>query len=194
MNDTDRRTNSPFLSYDGGRCETPPTPEQEADLAADYASWKLRYGQRIGDDLRAEVLKVLEPFASAVAKRDFGVAWHGGPIPLERYIHGSDVFAAAELHAKISSILASSPTILSYLEPGWNSHNAPAIDERAIVVAEAIQGTPGTVVPRSNGGVQIEWHVAGVDVEISIGPDGSIEECGCGNQAAAKRTESTERR
>jgi len=59
------------------------------------------------------------------------------------------------------------------LEPNWDSYGAPPVER---VHAEAIlnlltevmeDDTPvPAVVPTSIGGVQVEWHIAGIDLEI----------------------------
>lgn len=59
---------------------------------------------------------------------------------------------------------------LRALNSDWNSYGAPAIDPRAISVAESILGTPGQATPTNQGGVQIEWHCGGVDLEFVINP------------------------
>ena len=58
---------------------------------------------------------------------------------------------------------------LSALEAGWDGYDAPKISEKAIKTAKAIQ-----IVPMSNGGVSIEWHAGGVDLEIDINENGHI--------------------
>src|SRR5712692_6489754 len=61
------------------------------------------------------------------------------------------------------------------LPSGWNSHRAKPIDAgnvaRAIglLVALMQEGTPApAVVPTVRGGVQLEWHTQGMDIEIYI--------------------------
>lgn len=65
---------------------------------------------------------------------------------------------------------------LRSLKPGWDSYGGKPISTESLSVADYILTTPGQPVPCSDGGVQIEWHVGGVDVEICIGPDGKIVE------------------
>lgn len=72
---------------------------------------------------------------------------------------------------------------LSALEPGWDSYKGKPITKAALDAARAILSTPGYPVPTSDGGIQIEWHCGGVDLENSIHPDGTLEECECGHQA-----------
>jgi type VI secretion system secreted protein Hcp len=58
---------------------------------------------------------------------------------------------------------------------GWNSHGARRIAEKNVAVAIDVLGkftrksTPlATVVPAVQGGVQVEWHTRGLDIEIYI--------------------------
>jgi len=60
------------------------------------------------------------------------------------------------------------------LEANWDTYGAPAINPLSIALAETIR-TKVQFVPTSKGGVQAEWHVNGFDIEIEIGPDGSME-------------------
>jgi len=64
---------------------------------------------------------------------------------------------------------------LMKLGPGWNSYGARPIDAanvfHAVRVLSGIVdcGTPPpAVVPMIRGGVQLEWHTRGIDMEISI--------------------------
>ncbi len=70
----------------------------------------------------------------------------------------------------------SAPILLGYwrrqlreLQPGWDGYVAPAISESAISTVEHF-----ATVPCSDGGIQIEIHQDGYDIEIVIAPDGSI--------------------
>ncbi len=68
---------------------------------------------------------------------------------------------------------------LLWLARGWDSYGARPIDPRNVVamleflVRVMANDTPApSVVPTSGGGVQIEWHEAGVDFEIeAVSPD-----------------------
>lgn len=59
---------------------------------------------------------------------------------------------------------------LRALPGGWNGHGAEPVTPAALAVAEALQ-----VIPRANGGIQIEWHANGQDVEIAVEPDGTVD-------------------
>jgi hypothetical protein len=68
------------------------------------------------------------------------------------------------------------------LPPGWNSHAAAPVTLTAaqvgldVLVAAAEQAAPApAVVPLSSGGLQIEWHAGGIDLEVAIDHDGSVD-------------------
>lgn len=61
------------------------------------------------------------------------------------------------------------------LKPGWNSYGAATIRPEAGETAFELlcdimrARTPvPSIVPTANGGVQIEWHAKGVDLEIEV--------------------------
>lgn len=61
------------------------------------------------------------------------------------------------------------------LPPGWNSYNARPISKENVKFALSLLGqamradTPApTVIPMVRGGVQLEWHTGGINLEISI--------------------------
>lgn len=58
---------------------------------------------------------------------------------------------------------------LRLLEQGWDLDGSDPITEAAIRAAKLFY-----VVPCSNGGIQIETHQSGLDIEINIEPDGRI--------------------
>ena len=64
---------------------------------------------------------------------------------------------------------------LRKLKTNWDDQGAVAPTEEAIELAELIINTEPVVVPRHNGGVQIEWHCEGADIEVYITPDGVVE-------------------
>jgi hypothetical protein len=57
------------------------------------------------------------------------------------------------------------------LKDNWDSYGAKPPDERALKAVEA--GL--SIVPTSDGGIQIELHIGGRDVEIAITPHGHID-------------------
>jgi hypothetical protein len=57
----------------------------------------------------------------------------------------------------------------------WNSYGAKAIDLARVVAAWQLltaimreETPPPAVVPTSRGGIQLEWHTRGIDLEIEI--------------------------
>jgi|SRR5277367_2361629 hypothetical protein len=67
-------------------------------------------------------------------------------------------------------------TQLIWLPPGWDGHQGkavnPTIAEYAYSLLEALLRTPGvplpSITPLSYGGIALEWHRKGWDVEIEI--------------------------
>ena len=70
---------------------------------------------------------------------------------------------------------------LAQLPNGWNSYGAKPVSPRAVHHATRLLretaclipnvATP-SVVPTVGGGLQLEWHLRGVDIEIEFGSDG----------------------
>jgi len=71
---------------------------------------------------------------------------------------------------------------LRALPPGWNGHGSAAIEEAALRTASAL-----TFVPRPGGGIVVELHAGGVDVEIDIEADGKIEDVFVGGVDVTRR-------
>jgi hypothetical protein len=70
---------------------------------------------------------------------------------------------------------------ISSLETGWNGYGALPITEAAIKSAREIIPrlvklglSQPAIVPTVRGGIQIEWHENGVDLEIDISDIGEI--------------------
>jgi hypothetical protein len=68
------------------------------------------------------------------------------------------------------------------LDRGWNSHDARPITRESMEAAVKfiLEHIPDTssmpfVVPTVRGGVQLEWHRGGFDIEIYINEEGKIE-------------------
>ena len=61
---------------------------------------------------------------------------------------------------------------LAVLPANWDSYGAPPPTREALLAAENLLQSKATLVPRSNGGVQIDWPGGS---EISFNPDGSQE-------------------
>jgi hypothetical protein len=61
------------------------------------------------------------------------------------------------------------------LPPNWDSYGAPPVDPKHVdaalkLLADVMRDDtpPPAVVPTSRGGVQIEWHTKGVDLEVEL--------------------------
>lgn len=76
------------------------------------------------------------------------------------------------------------PTLLSLvrmllLPRGWDTFAARSIAPESVEHALAFlahtlhpTSAPPAVVPLSDGGIQLEWHRGGLDVEVTFSPDG----------------------
>lgn len=78
---------------------------------------------------------------------------------------------------------------LLWLNTNWDSYGAAPVDrftvELALDILFAIMQRTSplpSVVPTSCGGVQLEWHTGGIDLEIEIEPAGSIDVLFCDQQ------------
>jgi hypothetical protein len=60
------------------------------------------------------------------------------------------------------------------LKPGWNSYGAPQITEESIKSARDFLLIQPQPVPTSQGGVQLEWHLKGLDLELNFDKHGKI--------------------
>lgn len=74
---------------------------------------------------------------------------------------------------------------LRKLEEGWDSYGGQPPTRKALREAESCLSSfdrpylpLGHPVPLSNGGIQLEWHCGGFDVELEISPDGYLQEIG----------------
>lgn len=61
---------------------------------------------------------------------------------------------------------------LRLLKSNWDSYGAASISPEAI--ATASQFLQPDIVPTSQGGIQLEWHNFGIDLEIEITPAGKV--------------------
>ena len=67
---------------------------------------------------------------------------------------------------------------ITELAPNWDGYDGVPPTRAAISTAHAVANAllhPPQVVPVNDGGVQLEWHIEGVDVEIAITPKGEVE-------------------
>jgi hypothetical protein len=68
---------------------------------------------------------------------------------------------------------------LSGLPENWDSYGARRVAVGAVVAAIDLllrvmpyAAPPPQVVPMSTGGIQLEWHTGGIDVEVAVRPSG----------------------
>ncbi len=64
------------------------------------------------------------------------------------------------------------------LEDGWDSYDGLAPTEAAARAGVALKNAL-TVLPLARGGVQLEAHAGGIDLEIELGPDGKLRGVAC---------------
>lgn len=91
------------------------------------------------------------------------------------------VFIAADLPVKYQEV---SECIKRFtgLAPNWDSYGSSTISVDAVRNAigiltnlSALGLQPPQAVPMSHGGVQLEWHPVGLDLEIECTPDGRFQ-------------------
>jgi hypothetical protein len=90
--------------------------------------------------------------------------------PLQRLLYlrrvarrGSQIMTLAQAGERLHSFRS--------LKAGWDSYGGQPISEKAIQMAGSLLlklGDGWTPVPCSDGGVQLEFHDLGIDVEISV--------------------------
>ena len=67
------------------------------------------------------------------------------------------------------------------LRPNWDSYGAHPISTTSVETAVSLllqvmqdHSVPPAVVPTSSGGVQLEWHLRGIDLEAEVSPSGAV--------------------
>jgi hypothetical protein len=75
---------------------------------------------------------------------------------------------------------------LSRLADNWDTYGGSRVSDDAIYTALSIiarllrdQSVPPAIVPTSQGGVQLEWHRVGDEVEVRVTPTGEISAFRC---------------
>lgn len=91
-----------------------------------------------------------------------------------------DVWSDRSLPPWIEPLLKQLESVLA-LKPGWDGGDgrrvtidALATGLRVLEETMAWDTVAPTVIPVSDGGIQLEWHCAGVDLEVYIEPDGQV--------------------
>jgi len=107
------------------------------------------------------------------------------------YTWGEGIVAAASpLYESVSGsefneeFLAAARNVgrLLRMPPNWDSYGAKTIDrQRAetalyLIWVAIASGVPApAIIPTSNGGIQLEWHRCGMDLEIQVASGTSLE-------------------
>ena len=98
----------------------------------------------------------------------------GGIVPVEEPTGGLAMSTAATPQPWAQPVLETINYLLG-LKPGWDSYGAPRIKPEVGRAAFDLlrdimrANTPvPSIVPMGDGGVQIEWHVKGIDLEIEV--------------------------
>lgn len=60
------------------------------------------------------------------------------------------------------------------LKKNWNSYGAPPIDVETAIAADMFLNKHVNIVPTAKGGIQLEWHVNGLDIEIEFDKKGIV--------------------
>jgi len=67
------------------------------------------------------------------------------------------------------------------LSPGWNSYSAKPIGQQSVVAAIKLlaeflelESPSPVVVPTVQGGIQLEWHTKGINLEVYVDSPGKI--------------------
>jgi hypothetical protein len=91
-----------------------------------------------------------------------------------------DVWSDRSLPPWIDPLIKQLESVLA-LKPGWDGAKANPITSDALEAAlKVLEETMAwdtiapAVVPVSDGGIQLEWHCAGVDLEVYVEPDGRV--------------------
>ena len=124
------------------------------------------------NELQREAVRYLSQWNGSMDRESVGasifVTWSDG---LRRRIFGDELEGPWNRRGKTRQLESLSGRMqdaeLAALEDGWNGHDSAPIDPRALDVLRAL-----CVVPTARGGIQIEWHVNGWDVEIEVDSDG----------------------
>lgn len=84
---------------------------------------------------------------------------------------------------------------LRELREGWDGHNALPIHMevmRRVLRTLAMTTTADTpapqLVPTCDGGIQVEWHIYGIDLEVEFLPEGGLEVFYCASEKEEELT------
>lgn len=108
----------------------------------------------------------------------------GGGLPVMDNVNGTtpspNAWVSPALPPWVSSVEESLLRIAA-LGPGWDGEQAEpmswrALDSALMVLVETMSNDTVSpqIVPTYDGGLQLEWHCAGVDLEVYIQPNGQV--------------------
>lgn len=86
----------------------------------------------------------------------------------------TDSFASSKPVSPVSDTAGERLKELLRLPDGWDGYGAPPIRPEIAALATVLL-TPPSIVPMSDGGIQLEWHIYSIDFEMSIYADGTVE-------------------
>ncbi len=99
---------------------------------------------------------------------------------LKKVLKDAGLRAQDVRHPWLGAVIQRAGELLQ-LKANWNTYGGKPIEKKAMAAAlafiERMMRTPipyPQLVPCSNGGVQIEWHERGIDIEVEFYPNGSV--------------------
>jgi len=66
--------------------------------------------------------------------------------------------------------------ILLELKEGWDTYSGKPISKKSLDAAREFLLKHVNIIPCSSGGVQIEWHCHGIDLELMFDADGKLKD------------------
>lgn len=112
-------------------------------------------------------------------KQGWSLRWDRIPTVLVRSTKKS-LWASEDFPAWVNDVAARMDKVVA-LEDGWDRANGkstsiPAIEMALVVLADTManDSIPPQIIPTTDGGLQLEWHCAGVDLEVYVEADGSV--------------------
>ncbi len=116
---------------------------------------------------------------SELPSQSGAVAWYSPKVYLHR-AQATRAYWPGRQEVSWAERLADRFSLLRRLEPRWDGHNAPPIDEEILAsgwrwlqaIAQVVR-VPPSVVPTNAGGIAFEWHRPAMDLEIELSPGGA---------------------
>lgn len=96
------------------------------------------------------------------------------PVALAAFSSSDDANAFRKVLSKLERLLD--------LPPNWDTYGSKQIARTAFKTTLALLfsiansgAQPPSVVPMSDGGLQLEWHTSNADLELAVSPTGEVE-------------------